>query len=114
MGILKRSCKELRPRFLCFPPKQTRSSRKYCNSQSGSFKAVVLLTTSRTEDSEYEVANMRPGIGQVIAFPSIWGHWAGGPGNVEDTEWLDMKMKEFFAANRKEDVAAAVTIQVLA
>lgn len=21
---------------------------------------------------------MRPGIGKMAAFPSIWGHWAGG------------------------------------
>lgn len=30
------------------------------------------------EDSEIEVENMRPGIGEMRAFPSIWGHWAGG------------------------------------
>jgi hypothetical protein len=38
----------------------------------------VLLTVAAPEDSEIEVANMRPGVGTCIPFPSIWGHWAGG------------------------------------
>lgn len=47
------------------------------------------------DDSEIEVANMKPGIGQMIPFPSIWGHWAGGPGLCkEDVEWLDSKLRE--------------------
>lgn len=36
-------------------------------------RKVHVLTTSRPEDSEYEVANMQPGIGQLEVFPSIWG-----------------------------------------
>jgi hypothetical protein len=49
----------------------------------------------RPEDSEIEVANMRPGVGKMIAFPSIWGHWAGGPGDSkEDVKWLDDKLRE--------------------
>lgn len=49
------------------------------------------------EDSEYEVANMKPGIGQLEVFPSIWGHWAGGPGDSkEDLEWLDGHLKRWF------------------
>jgi hypothetical protein len=44
----------------------------------------------RPEDSEYEVANMKPGVGKLDVFPSIWGHWAGGPpGNIEDVKYLD-------------------------
>ena len=54
-------------------------------------------TPSRPEDSEYEVANMRPGIGQLEVFPSIWGHWAGGPGDSkEDVEWLDGHLRRWF------------------
>lgn len=30
------------------------------------------------EDSEIEVNTMRPGIGELKVFPTIWGHWAGG------------------------------------
>jgi homoserine acetyltransferase len=47
------------------------------------------------EDSEIEVKNMNPGIGRMEAFPSIWGHWAGGPGDSkEDVKWLNEKLKE--------------------
>ncbi|OAL71878.1 homoserine acetyltransferase [Trichophyton violaceum] len=49
------------------------------------------------EDSEYEVANMAPGVGELDVFPSIWGHWAGGPGeNKEDVKWLNDKLVDFF------------------
>jgi homoserine O-acetyltransferase len=47
-------------------------------------KAKALVLPSETdlyfppEDSEIEVQHMRPGIGHVERFPSIWGHWAGG------------------------------------
>lgn len=35
-----------------------------------------------------------------VPFPSIWGHWAGGPGDsVEDVKWLDQKLADFFAKN---------------
>ncbi|KAK2630386.1 hypothetical protein QTJ16_001206 [Diplocarpon rosae] len=47
------------------------------------------------EDSEIEVANMKEGIGIVIPFPSIWGHWAGGPGDSrEDVRWLNEKLRQ--------------------
>jgi hypothetical protein len=39
---------------------------------------LTLSYATAPEDSEIEVANMRPGIGQLKVFPSIWGHWAGG------------------------------------
>ena len=44
---------------------------------------------------------MSPGVGELAAFPSIWGHWAGGPGDSkEDVEWLDEKLKGHFTANK--------------
>ena len=69
-------------------------------------KAKALVLPSKTdlyfppEDSEYEVSQMRPGVGQCEAFPSIWGHWAGGPpGNFDDVNFLDQKLKTFFEQN---------------
>jgi len=67
-------------------------------------KAKALVLPAKTdlyfppEDSEIEVANMRPGIGELGVIPSIWGHWAGGPGdNPEDVKWLDDNLREFFS-----------------
>ncbi|KAI5275500.1 homoserine O-acetyltransferase [Aureobasidium subglaciale] len=67
-------------------------------------KAKALILPGKTdlyfppEDSEYEVSRMTTGIGKCVAFPSIWGHWAGGPGqSTEDVKWLDGKLKGFFA-----------------
>lgn len=67
-------------------------------------KAKALVLPSKTdlyfppEDSEYEVKCMTEGVGRLEVFPSIWGHWAGGPGqSTEDVAWLDAKLKEFFA-----------------
>jgi len=43
---------------------------------------------------------MSPGIGTLGVFPSIWGHWAGGPpGNMEDVKWLDERLAKFLAEN---------------
>lgn len=59
---------------------------------------------------------MKPGIGKLDMFPSIWGReyipfsscsladcrvdWAGGPGeNQEDVKWLDEQLSRFFAEN---------------
>lgn len=65
---------------------------------------------------------MKPGIGTLDIFPSIWGRefinkfqvntkltgltdWAGGPGdNPEDVEWLDNKLSQFFADNGGDEV----------
>ncbi|PMB66193.1 Homoserine O-acetyltransferase [Beauveria bassiana] len=65
-------------------------------------KAKTLVLPGKTdlyfppEDSEYEVKYMSEGRGKCIPFPSIWGHWAGGPGsNPEDVKWLDDKLKDF-------------------
>jgi len=67
-------------------------------------KAKALVLPSKTdlyfppEDSEYEVECMSEGVGRLEVFPSVWGHWAGGPGQSEgDAEWLDQKLREFFA-----------------
>ncbi|PNY25587.1 Homoserine O-acetyltransferase [Tolypocladium capitatum] len=69
-----------------------------------SIKAKTLVLPGKTdlyfppEDSEYEVKCMSDGIGKCIPFPSIWGHWAGGPGtSVQDLDWLDHKLKAFLA-----------------
>lgn len=54
---------------------------------------IVADSVHRPEDSEYEVQNMSPGIGTLDVYPSIWGHWAGGPpGNLDDVKWLDDRL----------------------
>ncbi|KAL4809220.1 Alpha/Beta hydrolase protein [Aspergillus unguis] len=70
-------------------------------------KAKTLVLPAKTdlyfppEDSEYEVKCMSPGIGTLRVFPSIWGHWAGGPGDSkEDVKWLDAQLSEFFQKNK--------------
>lgn len=41
---------------------------------------------------------MKAGVGELKVFPSIWGHWAGGPGDsIKDVQWLDSHLKDFFA-----------------
>lgn len=64
-------------------------------------KAQMLVLPGKTdlyfppEDSEIEVSLMRPGIGKLDVFPSIWGHWAGGPGDSkEDVKWLNERLIE--------------------
>ncbi|TVY26324.1 putative acyltransferase, partial [Lachnellula hyalina] len=64
-------------------------------------KAKMLVLPGKTdlyfppEDSEIEVANMKEGVGRMIPFPSVWGHWAGGPGDSkDDCRWLNEKLKE--------------------
>ena len=38
---------------------------------------------------------MKDGVGKMMVFPSIWGHWAGGPGDSkDDVKWLDEKLRE--------------------
>lgn len=70
----------------------------------GAIKAKTLVLPSETdlyfppEDSKYEVANMKEGVGELNVYPSIWGHWAGGPpGNMEDVKWLDERLTRYFA-----------------
>ncbi|CAG8957329.1 hypothetical protein HYFRA_00010752 [Hymenoscyphus fraxineus] len=64
-------------------------------------KAKALVLPGKTdlyfppEDSEIEVASMREGVGKMMVFPSIWGHWAGGPGDSkEDVAWLNERLRE--------------------
>ena len=41
---------------------------------------------------------MSPGVGRLEQFPSIWGHWAGGPGDSkDDLKWLDDHLSDFFS-----------------
>ncbi|KAJ1029447.1 hypothetical protein NDA13_002696 [Ustilago tritici] len=48
------------------------------------------------EDSENE-AKVMGEKAQLEVIPSIWGHWAGGPGDSkENVKWLDDKICEFF------------------
>ncbi|GKZ21158.1 hypothetical protein AbraCBS73388_006819 [Aspergillus brasiliensis] len=72
----------------------------------GAIKAKTLVLPSKTdlyfppEDSEYEVACMQRETGTLKVFPSIWGHWAGGPGqSKDDVKWLDEQLAEFFDKN---------------
>ncbi|XDG08912.1 hypothetical protein ABKA04_008527 [Annulohypoxylon sp. FPYF3050] len=69
-----------------------------------SIKTKTLVLPCKTDlyfppdDSENEVRNMSAGVGKCIPFPSIWGHWAGGPGqSKDDVKWLDDKLKAFLA-----------------
>lgn len=40
---------------------------------------------------------MSPGVGELDVYPSIWGHWAGGPpGNLDDVKWLDERLAKIF------------------
>ena len=50
-----------------------------------------------TADSEFEVAHMPNA--ELIPIPSIWGHFAGGPGtNPVDVAFLDAKLKQLLAS----------------
>ncbi|PHH81824.1 hypothetical protein CDD82_7758 [Ophiocordyceps australis] len=71
-------------------------------SALASIKTKTLVLPGKTdlyfppEDSEYEVQCMGEGVGKCVVIPSIWGHWAGGPGlSKEDVKWLDAKLKDF-------------------
>lgn len=70
-----------------------------------SIKAKALIMPGKTdlyfppEDSEFEVANMSPGVGTYLPIPSIWGHWAGAGGNKEDTKFLDEAIAKFLKEN---------------
>jgi hypothetical protein len=65
---------------------------------------VVELIMNRPEDSEIEVENMKPGVGTLDVYPSVWGHWAGGPpGNMDDVKWLDERLAKLLAEAPKLD-----------
>ncbi|KAF2683747.1 alpha/beta-hydrolase [Lentithecium fluviatile CBS 122367] len=76
------------------------------NKAMEGIKAKTLVLPAKTdlyfppEDSAIEVKAMRPGVGELKVFPSIWGHWAGGPGDSkEDVKWLDENLRELFSTN---------------
>lgn len=69
----------------------------------GAIKAKAYVMPGATDlyfppaDSEFEVANMPNA--KFIPIPSIWGHFAGGPGtNPVDVKFLDEKLKELLAS----------------
>ena len=52
---------------------------------------------------------MKPGVGTLDVYPSVWGHWAGGPpGNMEDVRWLDERLAKLFAESPKLEGGAVV------
>jgi homoserine O-acetyltransferase/O-succinyltransferase len=63
-------------------------------------KAKAYVTPGQTdlyfppEDSELEVAHMPNA--KFVTIPSLWGHFAGGPGtNPKDVDFIDAKLKSF-------------------
>lgn len=69
----------------------------------GAIKAKTYVMPGATDlyfpvaDSENEVANMPNAT--LIPIPSVWGHFAGGPGtNPVDVAFLDAKLKELLAS----------------
>lgn len=69
----------------------------------GAIKAKALVMPGQTdlyfppEDSQFEVANMPNAT--FLPIPSIWGHFAGGPGtNPADVKWLDDQLKGLLAS----------------
>lgn len=53
---------------------------------------------------------MSSGVGELDVYPSIWGHWAGGPpGNMDDVKWLDERLAKYFANAPKRDGIGEVT-----
>ena len=93
MATSRPVCKLSRRKHLSCLEKQIYTSRKSLRPLR--LELGTLLTVCRPEDSEIEVANMKPGVGKTESFPSIWGHWAGGPGDSkEDVKWLNEKLQE--------------------
>ena len=69
----------------------------------GAIKAKAIVMPGQTdlyfppEDSEYEVSKMPNA--ELRPMPSIWGHFAGGPGlNRTDVEFLDKALKKLLAS----------------
>ena len=65
----------------------------------GAIKAKAYVMPGQTdlyfppEDSQFEVANMPNA--KFLAVPSIWGHFAGGPGtNPDDVKFIDNALKD--------------------
>ncbi|MBR9653513.1 alpha/beta fold hydrolase [Thalassovita aquimarina] len=69
----------------------------------GAIKAKAYVMPGSTdlyfppEDSQNEVENMPNA--EFVPVPSIWGHFAGGPGtNPEDVKFIDEKLKELLVS----------------
>jgi homoserine O-acetyltransferase len=69
----------------------------------GAIKARAFVMPGQTdlyfppEDSEFEVAHMPNA--RLVPVPSVWGHFAGGPGtNPVDVAFIDGKLKELLAS----------------
>lgn len=69
----------------------------------GAIKAKAYVMPGQTdlyfpvEDSQNEVANMPNA--EYVPVPSIWGHFAGGPGtNPDDVKFIDQKLTELLAS----------------
>lgn len=69
----------------------------------GAIKAKAYVMPSQTdlyfppEDSQFEVEHMPNAA--FMPIPSVWGHFAGGPGtNPDDVRFLDTKLKELLAS----------------
>lgn len=69
----------------------------------GAIKAKAIVMPGQTdlyfppEDSEYEVSKMPNA--ELRPIPSIWGHFAGGPGtSPDDVKFLDAALKELLAS----------------
>jgi homoserine O-acetyltransferase len=69
----------------------------------GAIKAKAYVMPGQTDlyfpvaDSENEVANMPNAT--LVPVPSVWGHFAGGPGtNPKDVDFIDAKLKELLAS----------------
>ncbi|MEA2228975.1 MAG: homoserine O-acetyltransferase/O-succinyltransferase, partial [Solirubrobacteraceae bacterium] len=48
------------------------------------------------EDNEYEVRHMPDAELRVI--PGVWGHFAGGGANPDDTRFIDQGLRDLLAA----------------
>ena len=68
----------------------------------GAIKARAIVMPGQTdlyftpEDNEYEVSHMPDA--ELRTIPSIWGHFAGGGMNPEDTKFIDDALKELLAS----------------
>lgn len=72
-------------------------------------RAHTLVMPCRTdlyfppEDSEAEVAAMAPGTGEVKVIESIFGHWAGGPGDSQvDAAFIDGAIYDFLVQHSQD------------
>jgi homoserine O-acetyltransferase len=69
----------------------------------GAIKAKAFVMPGATDlyfpvaDSEIEVASMPNA--KLVPVPSIWGHFAGGPGtNPKDVDFIDVELKKLLAS----------------